>query len=127
MTATLTRIPARRAAFGLAAIGLALSLGLLVAAHGHWPAALTGLLAPDLALLAGAGSGLERGQIHPRGVGVYNAAHRVWGPLVLTTLGATGILGLGWLVLGLAWATHVAVDRVAGYGLRDARGFQRDA
>jgi hypothetical protein len=46
--------------------------------------------------------------------------------LVLTALAATGILGLGWLVLGLAWATHVAVDRVAGYGLRDRQGFQRD-
>lgn len=32
--------------------------------------------APDLALLLGAGSGLARGQLHPRAVGIYNALHR---------------------------------------------------
>lgn len=127
MTSTLIPLPARRAAFGLVALGLAAVLALVIAEHGYWAAALTGLLAPDLALLAGAGAGLEHGQIHARGVGVYNAVHRVWGPLALMALAATGLLGLGWLVLGLAWGTHVAVDRVAGYGLRDRRGFQRAA
>src|SRR4051794_26768853 len=107
MTSTLIPLPARRAAFGLVALALAVLLAVAIAEHGYWAAALIGLLAPDLALLAGVGAGLERGQIHSRGVGVYNAVHRVWGPLALMALAVTGILGLGWLVLGLAWGTHV--------------------
>ena len=51
--------------------------------------------------------------------------HRFWGPLALIAAVALGVLGLGWFVAGMAWATHVAVDRAVGYGLRDAAGFQR--
>jgi hypothetical protein len=98
-----------------------------VAHHGHLGAALAGGLGPDLALLLGAGAGLAPGQIHPRAVPVYNAVHRVWAPLALVALAAVGVLGAGWLVAGLAWGAHVALDRTVGYGLRTRDGFQRAA
>ncbi|MGH3016574.1 MAG: DUF4260 family protein, partial [Gaiellaceae bacterium] len=81
--------------------------------------------APDLALLLGAGAGLAQGQLHPRAVGIYNALHRVWGPLLLAALVAAGVLGTGFLVGALAWGLHIAIDRVAGYGLRTPDGFGR--
>jgi hypothetical protein len=81
--------------------------------------------APDLALLLGIGTGLAQGQLHPRAVGIYNALHRVWGPLLLAALVAAGVLGTGFLVGALAWGLHIAIDRVAGYGLRTPDGFGR--
>jgi len=38
---------------------------------------------------------------------------------------AAAVLPAGYLVGALAWALHIAVDRVAGYGLRTPDGFQR--
>src|SRR4051794_38035877 len=55
--------------------------------HGSWWAFATGLVAPDLALLLGAGKGLAPGRLHPRAVPVYNAVHRFWGPAALVVLG----------------------------------------
>ena len=81
--------------------------------------------APDVPLLLGAGSGLERGQLHPRAVPLYNLVHRFWGPLVLGAVALAAGLPAAWLVGALAWATHVAVDRAVGYGLRAPDGFQR--
>jgi hypothetical protein len=81
------------------------------------------LAAPDLALIAGIGRGLAREQIHPRGVRLYNAVHRPIGPAVLAF--ASIWLGSGALLAALGWLAHVAMDRTAGYGLRDARGFKR--
>jgi hypothetical protein len=116
----------RRLAYG-AATAASLTLAIVQAGqHGAWVALAIGLVAPDLALAFGGGRGLERGQLHPRAIGIYNALHRLWGPLALLALAVTGVLGGGWLVLGLAWVTHVALDRTVGYGLRDADGFQRD-
>jgi uncharacterized membrane protein len=79
--------------------------------------------APDLALLAGAGASLAQGQLHPRAVPLYNALHRFAGPVVLAV--AAAFLPTGYLVGALAWGLHIAVDRVAGYGLRTPDGFQR--
>ncbi|HEY7258017.1 MAG TPA: DUF4260 family protein [Gaiellales bacterium] len=81
------------------------------------------LLGPDIALFAGIGSGLEKGQLHPRAVPLYNALHRYWGPAALAL--ASLVLPEGWLAAALAWAVHVSVDRAVGYGLRTAEGFQR--
>ena len=81
--------------------------------------------APDLALFAGIGTGLAQGQLHSRAVPLYNALHRFAGPLTLTVV-AAAFLPVGYLVGALAWALHIAVDRVAGYGLRTPDGFQRD-
>lgn len=81
--------------------------------------------APDLALIAGIAPGLERGQLHPRAVPLYNAVHSLVGPLVLGIASAVW-LGLPWLAAALASGLHVAVDRAVGYGPRTAAGFQRD-
>ena len=42
--------------------------------------------------------------------------HVIVGPLVLAFLSP---------VAALAWAAHIAIDRAAGYGLRDRDGYQR--
>jgi hypothetical protein len=107
--------------FGL----LAAATVFAVARDGSWGAALAGALGPDLALALGVGSNLVRGQLHPRAVPLYNAVHRFLGPVALVTVAALGALGTGWLIAGLAWATHVALDRSVGYGLRTRDGFQR--
>jgi uncharacterized protein DUF4260 len=117
----------RRIAYGLL---FALLLGVTaveVAGTGHVGAALAGGLGPDLALVLGAGTGLAKGQIHPRAVPVYNAVHRFWLPVALVVAATAGLLGLGWLIGGLGWCAHVAMDRMAGYGLRTREGFQRAA
>jgi hypothetical protein len=80
---------------------------------------------PDLALLLGAGRGLERGRLHPRAVPAYNLLHRLWGALALGVVAVAAGLSPVWVVGALAWALHVAVDRTVGYGLRTPDGFQR--
>ena len=96
-----------------------------VANHGGVGPALAGGLGPDLALLLGVGAGLAPGQLHPRAVPLYNAVHRFWGPVALVAVASLGLLGGGWLVAGLAWGVHVALDRGVGYGLRTREGFQQ--
>jgi hypothetical protein len=91
---------------------------------GWWPVVAFGL-GPDLPLLLGAGRGLERGQLHPRAVSLYNAVHRFWGPLAVGAITLAASLPAAWLVAALAWATHIAVDRAVGYSLRTRDGFQR--
>ena len=125
---TTTRRPAlRRAAYAGLAAGLLALLVIEVGRHGGWTPALLGGLGPDLAMLLslGGGAALAHGQLHPRAVPAYNAVHRVWGPIVVLAVSASGLVGTGWLVLGLAWAFHIALDRTVGYGLRDSSGFQR--
>ena len=117
--------PARRVAYGLLLALLLAATVFEVADHGHLGAALAGGLGPDLALLLGAGAGLERGQLHPRVVPVYNAVHRFWAPVALVAAASLGLLGVGWLIAGLGWTAHVAMDRTAGYGRRTRDGFQR--
>jgi Domain of unknown function (DUF4260) len=117
----------RRPAYAVLTAALLTVLIVYVVRHGGWPAALAGAVAADLGLALGGGRGLARGQLHPRAVGLYNAAHRFWGPVALIAVAATGLLGTGWLVFGLAWALHIALDRAVGYGLRTPDGFQRGA
>jgi hypothetical protein len=74
--------------------------------------------APDLALFVGIGSGLAKGQLHPRAVPLYNALHRFIGPIVLAFVP-------GLLLGALAWALHIAIDRTVGYGLGTPDGHQR--
>ena len=79
---------------------------------------------PDIALFVGIGSGLAKGQLHPRAVPLYNALHHPAGPVAFVVV-AAAFLPAGYLVGALAWGLHIAVDRVAGYGLRTPDGFQR--
>jgi hypothetical protein len=107
---------------GLVAAGLAIAV--LVTQHASWWQLVIFAVAPDLSFLAGMGSGLARGQLHPRGVPIYNAVHRYWAPAVLVVV--TLLLhSPPWLAAGLAWIAHISFDRSLGFGLRTAKGFQR--
>ena len=59
------------------------------------------------------------------GGSLYNALHRIWGPLLLGLLAAAGVLPPALLVGALVWGFHVFFDRALGYGLRTRDGFQR--
>jgi hypothetical protein len=63
------------------------------------------------------------GRLNPRAVPAYNALHVYWGPLLLGV--AAAALGPAAATAALAWALHIAVDRAAGYGLRDRAGDRR--
>jgi hypothetical protein len=116
----------RRPLYAVAAVALlGAAVAVAVAEGTGWWQLGVFVIAPDIALVAGVGTGLERGQLHPRAVPLYNALHRLAGPLVLAALALAGVLGAGWLVGALAWGFHVAVDRAVGYGLRTRDGFQR--
>jgi Domain of unknown function (DUF4260) len=122
--ASATHQSARRAAFGVAAVlalGAAVT-GAIVHGGGWWLLAAFAI-GPDVALLLGAGRGLERGRLHPRAVRLYNAAHGYWGPALLAV--ATVALPAGFLIGALAWAFHISLDRAVGYGMRTRDGFQR--
>ena len=117
---------ARRSAYGaLAGVLLAAAVFVLVDRDtGWWQFFAFGAM-PDIALFVGIGAGLAKGQLHPRAVPLYNALHRFAGPIAFGIL-AAAFLPAGYLVGALAWGLHIAVDRVAGYGLRTPDGFQRD-
>jgi Domain of unknown function (DUF4260) len=113
-----------RIAYAALTAVLVAALALEVAATDtSWWIVVVFLLGPDIALLLGIGSGLEKGQLHPRAVPLYNALHRYWGPAALAL--ASLVLPEGWLAAALAWALHISVDRTVGYGLRTPDGFQQ--
>jgi hypothetical protein len=117
-------VPVRQLAYGaLAAALLAVSVVLVAGGDGLWQFFAFGA-APDLALFVGIGSGLEKGQLHPRAVPLYNAVHRFPIPVALAAV-AVAALPAGYLVGALAWGLHIAIDRTVGYGLRARDGFQR--
>jgi hypothetical protein len=119
-TASLTRLaaPPRRAAYAvLTAALLTLAIVQLVDGAPLWQFFAFGAAA-DLALFAGIGTGLAKGQLHPRAVPLYNALHRFAGPILLAFLP-------GLQLAATAWALHIALDRSLGYGLRTRDGFQR--
>jgi hypothetical protein len=102
-----------------AAIGAAVHAG-----TGAWPVLLFAVL-PDVALLAALGGSHAPGQLPRRAVPLYNLLHHPVAPLLLLGGAAAGVLGAYWVVAGLAWAAHLAVDRACGYGLRSRDGWQR--
>jgi hypothetical protein len=110
------------AAFGLVLVGVALAD--VITQHAGWWQLVVFAIAPDVSMLAGGGGGLQRGQLNPRAVPIYNAVHRFWAPAVL--VGVSLLLREpGWLAGGLAWCAHIAFDRSLGFGLRTPEGFQR--
>ena len=113
----------RLAYAGLAVVLIAALAYEVAATDTSWWLVVAFLLGPDIALFAGIGSGLEKGQLHPRAVPLYNALHRYWGPAALAA--ASFVLPDAWLVAALAWALHISVDRAVGYRLRTREGFQR--
>lgn len=116
---------ARRIGWGLAAAGLLAGTILQVQDHGGGWLALGFALMPDLGLIAGIERGLQKGQLAPRAVPIYNALHRFVGPVTLALFVIAGALPMIWLSAALGWALHIAIDRAVGYGLRGADGFQR--
>lgn len=115
----------RRIGWGIAALQLLGATVFQVHSNGGGWLALGFAIMPDLGLFAGISSGLQKGQLAPRAVPLYNLLHRLVGPAVLAALALTGVLPLIWLSAALGWALHIAIDRAVGYGLRDANGFQR--
>jgi hypothetical protein len=114
-----------RIAYSVLTAVLVLALALEVAVSGaSWWIVIVFLLGPDVALVLGTGSGLQKGQLHPRAVPLYNLLHRYWGPIALAL--ASLVLPKGWPAAALAWAVHVSLDRAIGYGLRTPDGFQRN-
>jgi uncharacterized protein DUF4260 len=108
----------------LGLLASALAITVVVTQHASWWQLVVFAIAPDLALLLGAGPGLERGQLYPRAVPYYNAVHRFWAPWVLVAVMVL-LQSPGWLAGGLAWIAHIAFDRSLGFGLRSREGFQR--
>ncbi len=82
---------------------------------------------PDIALLAGIGPGLEKGQLHPRAVRLYNALHTLTLPVAIAIATAAFGWSHAWFAAALGWTAHIAVDRALGYGKRASNGFQRGA
>lgn len=117
---------AKRLGWGLAVLALSASIVLQIRADGGGWLVLAFVLIPDLGLMAGMAHGLNKGQLAPRAVPLYNALHRFIGPGVLAALVLGGLLPLVWFAAALGWALHLSIDRAAGYGLRSIDGFQRD-
>jgi Domain of unknown function (DUF4260) len=115
-----------RASYAALCVGLVLAVVLELSRRGtgYWQIPVFAI-APDIALFFGAGTGLAKGQLHPRAVGLYNALHRFWGPLALGTLAIASLIPGEYLIGALTWGFHIALDRTLGYGLRSRDGFQR--
>ena len=124
-SSTLGSKTARRLGWGVAAAALFAAAILQVQDHGGGWLALGFALMPDLGLVAGIDRGLQKGQLAPRAVPIYNALHRFVGPVLLALLVIAGVLPAIWLSAALGWALHITVDRAVGYGLRGSDGFQR--
>jgi hypothetical protein len=121
---TTGRQAVRRAAFGVLTVFLLAAAVAGAAIHGSgWWLLAAFAIGPDIALLFGIDPNLEKGQLHPRAVRLYNAAHSYWGPALLAA-GAI-VLPSGYLIGALAWAFHISLDRAVGYGMRTRDGFQR--
>jgi hypothetical protein len=109
---------------GLGFLATGLAIAVVVTQHASWWPLVIFAIAPDLSFLASISGGLQRGQLHPRAVPVYNAVHRYWAPIVLLVI--TFLVGSpAWLAAGLAWIAHISFDRSLGFGLRTPEGFQR--
>jgi len=118
----------RRVAYGIGAVVLLVSaIAVFVNVDAGWWVFAVFAIGPDLAFLAGLGEmgSLERGQMPARAVPLYNALHRIWGPLVLGLIAAAGLLPPVLLVGALVWGFHIFFDRALGYGLRTRDGYQR--
>ena len=98
--------------------------GLVFLVAGIWVFAETGeswwlfgllLLVPDLSMV---------GYLHTPSVGafIYNLGHGLIGPGLLLAWAAVADSPL-FFALGAIWLSHVGVDRLAGYGLKYADGF----
>lgn len=94
-----------------------------------WPAILVAVVFGLFAYYPLVG-GVTDGKLKPERVRLYNTLHVSTLPVALLILGVivflvTGAFDGGFWALalgGAAWFVHIAVDRVVGFGLRDADG-----
>ncbi|MGW2226545.1 DUF4260 family protein [Streptomyces formicae] len=98
--------------------------------HGWLAVLLAGffLIAPDLTFLVGLRDAprMARGQLPPRAVPYYNAAHRALVPVALIALFPFSPVAWAPAFAALCgWLAHISYDRAFGYGLRTKEGFQR--
>ncbi len=114
----------RLAYAGLGFLAAGLGIAVIVTQQASWWPLVVFAIAPDIALVVGASPGLEKGQLHPRAVPLYNAVHRFWVPAVLVLV-AVVLRQPSWIAAGLAWIAHIGLDRSLGFGLRTPQGFQR--
>ena len=115
------------AVLGVVALALAVTAGLRGGPLA-WLLLVGFLVGPDLTMLIRDSRPTVKGQMSPRAVPYYNAAHRLWAATALLVAGAFLLAAIGLvpvLVGGLAWFGHVAIDRALGFGLRAPEGFQR--
>lgn len=119
----------RRLGWAVAATGLVLFTGFEVLKYGGWAwvAAAVGLIGPDLVMLGGIGAAPVAAGVLPRRiVPAYNLVHRPAGPvLLMVAVGFAPITHAAfvpWFVLGLAWLSHICLDRALGFGLRATDG-----
>jgi hypothetical protein len=95
---------------------LALTLWAVSATHGSWIWFFALLLAPDLSMI-----GYLFG---PRvGAATYNAGHLYAWPVGLLVVGLAHQAPL-MTTAALSWIAHIALDTVAGYGLKLSTGFE---
>lgn len=112
-------------------LGIGLVAGTLaviqVANHGSGAltVAIIAAVALDLTMFIGLNRKLTRGQLARRAVPFYNAAHRVWGPLLRIAVGVARPGSATLLAGGLSWLAHVGLDRGLGFRQRTPEGFQR--
>lgn len=99
------------------AIGVLLAvLGAYAASGASWLLFIGLLLVPDLAMIGYAAG--------PRiGAMSYNLMHLYVWPALLLALWGVGIASWA-LAPGLIWATHIAMDRALGYGLKEPDAFK---
>lgn len=119
-------------AAGAAALGLFTAFEVVKYGGWAWGAATVGLIAPDLVMLGGIGAApTAHGVLPHRIVPAYNLVHRPVGPvLLMVAVGVAPITHAAfvpWFVLGLAWLTHICLDRALGFGLRAPDGNVRGA
>lgn len=81
-----------------------------------WLAFLLLLFVPDLSMLGYA--------VNVKiGTYTYNAVHTYIGPLLLLLAGL--VFSADWpMMIGLIWVSHIALDRMMGYGLKYETGFK---
>jgi hypothetical protein len=96
-------------------IELVLSLIFYQYLHANWILFVLLLLAPDLAMLGYLG-GIRLGTIF------YNLIHTLAGPFLL--IAYAYLTGSLWLVpYALIWTSHIGLDRMLGFGLKDPTQF----
>ncbi|NGN64990.1 DUF4260 domain-containing protein [Streptomyces sp. A7024] len=85
-------------------------------------------IAPDLTFLVAVRDArtARPGQLPPRAVPFYNAAHRALVPVALLVIYTYAPITWAPILAALSgWIAHISMDRAFGYGLRTKEGFQR--